>query len=493
MSLRTDVLVQTEGGAVSGYADRGCQVFRGIPFAAAPFGENRFRYPQPVEPWDGVRDGSVRGVGAPQPDAEGDPLNAYFNPDVQGEDCLNLEIWTPDVTATGLPVMVWIHGGGYMTGSGSAPAHSGYSFARDGVVHVGINYRVGIEGFTYLGEGTDNLGLRDQVAALQWIQRNIATFGGDPSQVTIFGQSGGAVAVMQLLAMPASEGLFARAISMSGSSLGSVTTDDALEVTAKISELLGVPADRDSFAAVPVDQMVATTFAMGMDFFAGAERWGARSLMVSPYRAVHGTPSLPEPVLEAAARSTVPLLAGTATNEATGFLELLGVLGGIPETVATTLLGMLGADDTAQAAYRSRAATSDVHLVEAAWTDWAFRIPTFRLAERRTAPTWLYQFTWESPAYPAGLGANHALDVPFMRDDVATLRAIGPVGEQLVAGAPEQLAPKMHADWLRFATTGDPGWPAYEPPRRSTMIYGPHSTLHDDPAQAERLAWEGKR
>jgi para-nitrobenzyl esterase len=241
--------------------------------------------------------------------------------------------------------------------------------------------------------------------------------------------------------------------------------------------------------------MVDTTFAMGMDFFAGPERWGSRSLMISPFRAVHGTPSLPESCLEAAARSTVPLMTGTATNEATGFLELLGFLGGAPAGAADAMLGLLGADEEVQSAYRGapRGATSDVAILEAAWTDWAFRIPTFRLLERRTAPSYLYQFAWESAAYPPGLGSNHAFDVPFMRDDLESLRATNPLGAAILDGAPEELAHRMHADWARFAKTGDPGWPQFDPARRTTMIYDHVSGQQDDPAKAERLAWEGKR
>ena len=135
-------------------------------------------------------------MGVPQARFPGDPFDAYFNPLRQGVDCLTLDVWTPDVTTSGLPVMVWIHGGGFMTGTGSAPAHDGYTFAREGIVHVGINYRLGIDGFTHFADGTDNLGLRDQVAALEWVQRNIAAFGGDPSHVTVFGQSGGAIGVL---------------------------------------------------------------------------------------------------------------------------------------------------------------------------------------------------------------------------------------------------------------------------------------------------------
>lgn len=486
------VNVTIDSGTVSGVRDRGVQRFRGIPFAAAPFGANRFRHPQPVQPWDGVRDATDRGEGAPQPQFPDDPLDRYFNPQVKGEDCLNLDIWTPDAGGAGLPVMVWIHGGGYMTGGGSVPAHDGYTFARDGIVHVGINYRLGVEGFIYLGEGTDNLGLRDQIAALEWVQRNIDRFGGDPSRVTVFGQSAGAVSVMNLLAMPAARGLFARAIAQSGSPLAAVDEPDASQVTTRLAERLGVSPTRDAFVNVPWERTVAETLPMAMDFL-DPTQWGSRSFMVSPYRAVFGTPSMPESPLSAAASSTVPLMTGTTTNEATGFLTALGLLD-MNWLVGRKLLGYLTVDRAIRRAYRGeRRLRRTRDLVEAAWTDWAFRAPTIHLVEDRTAPTHLYEFTWPSPGRPEGIGVDHALEVPFVRDDLQTLHDIGPGGAELIAGAPATLATAMHRAWVDFASTGDPGWPVYDTDNRRTMIFGEASAVADDPHAQERRAWAGKR
>lgn len=486
------VNVTTESGIVSGVRDRGVQRFRAIPFAAAPFGENRFRFPQPVEPWDGVRDAADRGVGAPQPHFPDDPLGRYFNPETQGEDCLNLDVWTPDAGSAGLPVMVWIHGGGYMNGGGSVPAHDGYTFARDGIVHVGINYRLGVEGFIYLGEGTDNLGLRDQIAALEWVQRNIDRFGGDPANVTVFGQSAGAVSVMDLLAMPAARGLFARAIAQSGTPLAAVDLADASQVTNRLAERLGISPTREAFAQVPLERTVAETLPMAVDFL-DVSRWGSRSFMVSPYRAVFGTPSMPEPPLSAAASSTVPLMTGTTTNESTGFLTALGLLE-MNRLVGRKLLGYLGVNREIRRAYRAaRGLRRPRDVVEAAWTDWTFRAPTIHLVETRTAPTHLYEFTWPSPDRPAGIAVDHALEVPFVRDDLQTLHDIGPAGAALISGAPQSLATAMHKAWADFARSGDPGWPAYRTDDRTTMVFGEDSALVNDPHTQERRAWAGKR
>ena len=493
--VQTATVIQTEAGAVSGVEDRGAFRFRGIPFAAAPFGANRLRPPQPAQPWAGVRDTSEFGVGMPQGRFDGDPFDAYFNPLRQGEDSLTVDVWTPDPAASGLPVMVWIHGGGFITGTGSAPAHDGYTFARDGIVHVGLNYRLGIDGFTFFDDGIENLGLLDQLAALEWVQRNIAAFGGDPAKVTIFGQSAGAVAVMDLLALPASRGLFARAIAMSGSPVGSATPAEAMRVTARLAERLGIEPTREAFAAVPLERTIAEIIPMEFEFV-DFRRWGSDSFMVSPFRAVHGTATMPQSPLEAAPASTVPLMTGTMRNEASGFLAALGLLAGIPEENGQQMLGLLGADAAIQRVYREgpRHLASPVELVEAAWTDWAFRMPTIQLVEARTAPSHVYEFLWESPSFPPGLGANHALELPFMRDDLAAMRAVGPAGEELLGpDAPQELATRMHDAFASYARTGDPGWPAYTTADRQTMVFDTVTGLESDPAAQARNAWEAKR
>src|SRR6266566_1041723 len=189
-----DTVVRTQLGAVRGATIEGIAVFKGIPYAASPFGARRFQPPQPVEAWNGVRDALTYGATVAKP-----PYFPPFDvllpePAIAGEDCLNLNIWTPDPGKAGLPVMVWIHGGAFANGTGAIPTYDGSRFARDGVVCVTINYRLGVDGFLFLGQGSANLGLLDQVAALTWVQENIAAFGGDPNNVTIFGQSAGGIA-----------------------------------------------------------------------------------------------------------------------------------------------------------------------------------------------------------------------------------------------------------------------------------------------------------
>jgi carboxylesterase type B len=489
------VQVRTDRGSVSGADVGGAVRFRSIPYAAPPFGANRFRAPQPVAEWDGVRDGTVLGVGAPQGRFDGDPFDAYFNPVRQGEDCLTLDVWTPDPGTSGLPVMVWIHGGGFITGTGSAPAHDGTTFARDGIVHVGINYRLGIEGFISFDDGTENLGLRDQVAALDWVQRNIAAFGGDPANVTVFGQSAGAVAVMDLLVMPSARGLFARAIAMSGPPVVGTDVEGARRVTRRLAERFGVEPTREAFAAIPLERTIAETIPMEFEFV-DWHTWGAEAFTVTPYRAVYGTESLPVSPNTSDAGFEVPLMTGTMRNEASGFLSAIGLMPDIPAVAAQEMQALMGADDAILRSYREgpRHLTTDLELTEAVWTDWAFRIPTLALVEARRAPTHVYEFLWESPSFPPHLGANHAFELPFMRDDLAAMRAAGPAGEAVLgADAPQELATRMHRAFADYARTGRPGWPEYDTTDRSTMVFDTVSGLQQDPAATARQAWEGKR
>src|ERR1700736_5993278 len=248
-----DTVVRTSQGAVRGRTAEGVAIFKGIPYAAPPSGAYRFRPPQPAEPWDGVRDALNYGPTVTKP-----PYFPPFDvllpePAIAGEDCLNLNIWTPDPGKAGLPVMVWIHGGAFANGTGAIATYDGSRFARDGVVCVTINYRLGVDGFLFLGDGTANFGLLDQVAALQWVQENIRAFGGDPARVTIFGESAGAFSVATLLSMPRAKGLFQRAIAQSGAAQHTSSLATAQMVGRNLADKLGVAATMPSIAAVSLD------------------------------------------------------------------------------------------------------------------------------------------------------------------------------------------------------------------------------------------------
>ncbi|WP_439657134.1 carboxylesterase/lipase family protein [Lentzea sp. HUAS TT2] len=489
--------VRTEYGVVEGVESDGLHLFRNVPFAAAPFGVRRFRPPSAPEPWDGVRDGTRPGPAAPQPAGQG-LFGTVYAPPSTGEDCLTVEVCTPDPGAAGLPVMVHIHGGAYVFGAGSAPGYRGQTFARHGIVHVGINYRLGIEGFLYLGDGADNLGLRDQIAALEWVHRNIAAFGGDPGQVTIFGQSGGAVSVFNHLAMPGSRGLFARAIAQSGHPAATVEPDEAMRTTRQIARSLRVPATAEGLRDVPIARTVAATESALARFGRKIVVGDARALLLSPFRAVHGTESLPVScgqLAKTAGASEVPLMTGTVRNEAVEIVTMVSSSAWLAPLVRRGLGSAIGIDRALRDAYRNgpRRITDASALVEASWTDWAFRMPTLRLAAARTAPTWIYEFHWQADSRLPLLGASHGIDLCFVRDDVALVAAAGEDGRELLgAHQPHDLATAMHAAWVQFAKSGDPGWPRYKPRGRATMVFDTRSALVPDAAGAERRAWQNR-
>ncbi|MEV0522012.1 carboxylesterase family protein [Streptomyces sp. NPDC050439] len=492
-----DVQTRLTSGRIRGRAADGYAVFRNIPYARPPVGDLRFAPPQPPPAWDGVRDGTVPGPGCPQPTVPGaDPLDRHLNPATTGEDCLTLEVWTPDPSRflVGLPVMVWIHGGGYAFGAGSAPGYEGSAFARDGVVYVAINYRLNVEGFLPVADRPANLGLRDQVAALTWVRENIAAFGGDPDNVTIFGQSAGGVSVMNLLAMPSARGLFRRAIPQSGVSMTEVSREQAHEATDRLAQLLGVPATVAGFAGADpaATQDAVLQFALEYN---EVERWGAQSFLVSPFRTVLDEDTLPQDIpaaLAAGASADVEVLTGTTRDETIGFLAQRGQLGQLQEGFAEQALKTFNLTQDDLDVYRnaSRPGAQLLELVQAAWTDWAFRIPTLRLLEAHQGPHWAYEFTWQSPALPPGSGAVHALELPFVHDNLAAVPAAsGLLGDE----APQQLATAMHDAWVAFAHGHGPGWDRYDTERRVTMRFDAESGPVDDLAGAERQLWQGIR
>jgi para-nitrobenzyl esterase len=496
--MSTDTIVTVESGAVRGLEVDGLHYYRNIPYAAPPFGARRFLPPQPPEKWDGVRDGTKAGPAVPQPPGQ-EALAELYVPPATGEDCLTLEVWTPDPGTSGLPVAVHIHGGGYTYGAGSLPGYTGKNFARDGVVHVGINYRLGIDGFLFLGEGHDNLGLRDQTAALEWVQRNIAAFGGDPSRVTIFGQSGGAVSVMFQLALPASRGLFAGAIAQSGCSMASVDADEAMRITRQVAKGLRVAPTVAGLSSVPIDRTVKATFSALTRFAGlGLAVGDRRSLLLSPFRGVHGTTTLPSsPAASAGTFPSVPLIAGTALNEMEPLIA--GITQAVPRLAPFVRRGLkraLRLEPDMIAGYRTGPRRIDglAPLVEAAWSDWGFRIPTIRLLEARPEPSWLYEFRWQPEELPANTAAVHAIDLPFVRDDLQAIVDQGAPGVPVFGThPPQELATAMHDAFVAFMTSGDPGWARYDTGERQTMIFDTPTSVVTDAAGVERELWTGRR
>jgi carboxylesterase type B len=500
-----DPVVSTRSGKVRGSVADGVNAFKGIPYAAPPFGANRFKAPQPAQPWDGVRDALAFGPKSPQP-VYPTHVKQLLPPELapSGEDCLNLNVWSPDLGSAGLPVMVWVPGGVYAYhGTGASPWYDGTHFARDGVVCVTINYRVAADGFLYLGDGRDgeaNRGLLDQIAALEWVRENIAAFGGDPGNVTVFGESAGGLSVGTLLSMPRAEGLFRRAIAQSGAAHHVISADSARRVCQRLAETLGVAATREAIASVPVDRLLQAQTELEGDLASHPDpaRWGedvAVSLM--PWQpAVDGdvVPARPIDRIAAGAGAGVDLMVGTNTDEHRLFLVSGGAIDQITPEALAGVVAMYGLPvEATLAAYRAaHPGARPGDLLAAVQTDWWWRVPAIRLADAHAtagaAATYMYEFAWRSPQFDGRLGACHALEIAFVFD------TLGKGTEPLLGTDPPQaLADAMHAAWVAFAADGRPGWPAYDLDRRATLRFDVTPAVVDDPRAAERALWEGVR
>ena len=489
-----DQTLATKYGMLRGQVQDGVASFLGIPYAASPTGARRFQAPVPPEPWDGTRAAIAYGPTPPKPDYPAPFDTIFAEPSIAGDDWLNLNVWTPDPgqpqpAGTGLPVMVWIHGGAFANGNSAIPLYDGHAFARDGVVLVSINYRLGIDGFALLPGAPANRGLLDQIAALEWVRDNISAFGGDPANVTIFGESAGAMSVVTLLAMPMAEGLFTRAIAQSGAAQAAAAPADAALVTAELGRTLGTTVTASSLAQVGLPALITAQAAVRDALAASPDpaRFGA-SIVAStmPFIPVIDGDSLPEHPLTAIAAgrsSSVPLLIGTNSDEFRTFLVPSGMAALATDEVLASMAGAVGATEDVIATYRaSRPGASPGDLLAALLTDRFFLLPAIAVAEAHgPAATYFYEFAWPHPL----VGAGHGLDVPFVFDNLTA------EGAELVAGpdAPQDVAAEMHAAWARFAATGDPGWAAYDASRPVQVFDAGGAAVRSDPRSSERTAW----
>ena len=486
-----ETVVKTASGLVRGEVTDGVASFKGIPYAAPPFGPNRLGPPVKPAAWDGVRDALQYGATVPKPPYP-QPFDALLpEPVIAGEDCLNLNVWTPDPGAARLPVMVWIHGGAFVNGSGAVPQYAGDRFARDGVVCVTINYRLGAEGFLWLDDGVGNRGILDQLAALEWVQDNIAAFGGDPDNVTIFGESAGGMSVTTLLSAARAEGLFGRAIPQSGAGHHVLSVDTARLVTAELSRRLEVAPTREGMASVAADRLVAAQRELSGEIALNPDptRWREIAVNLMAFEPVVDGDLLsarPVDAVAGGAGRAVDLLVGTNRDEHRLFLLPNGLMDKTDDATLSFVAGALGLNAAGLATYGSGPAGERFAAV---LTDWFFRIPAIRLAEAHQGTSYMYEFAWGSPLYEGRLGACHALEIGFVFD---TLDSKG--GDALFGpGAPTTLATTMHKAWVDFATTGQPGWQPYDSETRPTMTFDVDSAVVDDPRAAVRRAWDGAR
>lgn len=495
MSTATSIIADTTAGAVQGVRTGGVVAFLGVPYAAAPVGERRFRAPEPVAPWAGVREAVTHGPTAPMPGYP-PPFDALLpNPVVAGDEYLNLSVWTPDPGARGLPVLVWIHGGAFVNGSSAVPLTDGSAFARDGVVTVAVNYRLGAEGFALLPDAPPNRGLLDQVAALEWVRDNVAAFGGDPDTVTVAGESAGAMSIGALLAMPRAAGLFRRAVLQSGAAHHTLSSSTASRVTDFVAAELGVPGTAAAWRDVPSERVLAAQNALGRVLQRpDPARWGEIVVNLMPFEPVVDGDVLPAPPpqsIAAGSAAGVDVLVGANRHEYRLFFVPTGIADKVDEAMLAAVAAGYRLPEAALARYRSASpgAPPGTVLSEIA-TDWFYRMPALRLAES-VPGSHVYEFGWETPV--GGLGACHGLEVPFVFDTLGAPGVPALVGPE----PPQALADAVHRAWVAFATTGDPGWPAYTLDRRAVARFGsgtdPAVEVVDDPRGDLRELWDGIR
>ncbi len=504
MENSKEAIVETRAGSIEGVFKEGLYVFKGIPYAAPPLGELRWLPPRPVQPWEGVRQAREFGAVAPQNPLLESGIEALSIEGPQDEDCLYLNIWTPGLDSGRRPVMVWIHGGAFIIGAGSQSVYNGHSLARRGsTVIVTMNYRLGALGFMNLKEvtggkipATGNEGLLDQVAALQWVQDNITSFGGNPDNITVFGESAGGMSIGCLLAMPAARGKFQKAVLESGAANTVGALEEAADITRQYLEILGTnPDDIDSLRSLSVKQLLSAQQELGDKIREATHR-------ITPFQPlVDGDviPELPIDAIKKGSARDIKVLAGTNLEE----MRLFGVMD--PGLINLDEAGMVkrleelipakhvaGLIKTYQEARKNRGdATGPSELLMAIQTDMMFRMPAVRLVEGQCdngQRAYNYLFTWKSPVMGGILGACHALEMGFV---------FGEYDDTFCGSGPEAdaLSRCIQEAWLSFARTGDPTceaigtWPPYCD-KRATMILDKECRIEEAPYEEERGAWD---
>jgi para-nitrobenzyl esterase len=451
-------VVTLTAGAVEGVETGGIRRFLGIRYAEPPFGERRFAAPVPAASWQGLRDATRFGATAPQSPYQGDTAALLASVEIPGEDILTVNVWAP-TDADRAPVVVWVHGGSLERGTGALEGYDGSAFARDGVVFVSMNYRLGSEGFSVLDGVPRNLGLLDVIAATEWVFREIAAFGGDPGRVTLMGESAGGALVAAAMTTPSIGPRAHGAIIQSGP-LDASPPARAGRVTRAIAKQLGLPATREAFLTVDPQRLVEARLAQ-------AKR--SSPLSGAGFALALDEATLPRSPEEGLADAASPLLIGTNTDEYRLWLTpaALAALG----PVKVTLAGLL-ARIPARAIRAARDAGSPgAEALGQAVSDKILRAPATRVARRRTAPTFVYEFAWQSPV--RDLRAAHAVEIAFAFGRLDTPDAVALSGTT----APRSLADEMHGAWLAFIRTGDPGWPEFGGERATRVFDAVSATL----------------
>jgi para-nitrobenzyl esterase len=496
------VIVDTTAGKVQGLGKHGVLQFRGVPYASA----ERFGPSRPTEGWVGIRDATAFGSMAHQNPS---PLEALLGVQGQGgdEDCLVVNVYTPAVDDAARPVMVWIHGGAFVAGSGHVPWYNGSNLARlHDVVVVTLNYRLGALGFLHLGHldpafaGSGSNGIGDQIQALRWVRDNIAAFGGDPTNVTIFGESAGGMSVSTLLGTPAAAGLFRGAIAQSGAAAHAHDTSTAAWVTERFLAAAGLsPASADALLTLPTDDILRAQATVDAEVLGGAGP-GIGRLAFQPVVDGALIPRPPLDAIRAGRAAGIDLVTGTTADEWNLFQLQARSNGGVSDARLLRRLARVVGDDRVDdtlAVYREARPAADLDaLFCAVMTDWVFRMPAIRLAEAQAVHgprVSMYRFDYPSRAFGGVLGACHAIDVPF------AFANLDRRGVELILGGVDdttrRLADRMSRAWTNAARTGSPEhdelpWPAYDAERRATCLLDRGVAVVDDPAGEARRLWD---
>ena len=502
------VVVDTADGRVQGVNERGVAAFKGIPYAAPPLGERRFRPPQKVEPWTGVRDARRYGNMAIQaPNAlnlppELLPMVPLYGSEPCDEDCLTLNVWTSGVSGATRPVLLWCHGGGFLTGSGSSAWYDGGNLCRlDDVVVVTFNHRLGALGYLHLEdiapgfEGAGTAGIRDIVAVLEWVKANIAQFGGDPRNVTIFGESGGGAKVSVLMALPAAKGLFHKAIIQSGPAVQMANREDGTRTARQFLDVLGLdPARAGELRRLPPQKLLAAQAtvqaSVSAGTFADRRRFGFNPVIDGSF--FPGGPFAP---VAPNVSAPIPLMIGTNKDEMTLFHgHRPWVTDATFENLPAALQSFLGERPAAPVIAAYRAAQPEMDAAQIGLNivgDLGVRGLSLAIAERKlaqnAADVFVYLFAWETPVLGGRLRSCHTLEIPFVFDTLDGAALTGSDPARLPLGK------TMARAWIDFARHGKPGWPAYSTSGRATMVFDTVCRVENDPYAAERKVWEEKQ
>jgi para-nitrobenzyl esterase len=465
-----DLVVPTTSGRIRGRRTASARVFLGVPYAAPPTGTLRFAAPRPHPSWTGIRDAARQGPTAPQP-PRGRlgrlDLSPFFGGGWKpGDDYLTLNVWTPLEPEARAPVIVFVHCGAFIAGSTRGPVYDGAGFARDGVVLVTVNYRLGIPGFLHLPDAPDNRGRLDVIAALRWVQDNISRFGGNPGNVTLAGQSAGAMIVASIVGAPDAQHSYRRAIVQSGSGTAAFTHEQAGTVSAAVGRELGVEPTAAGLADLSDEHLVSVLPSL-TDLDLATEDAHDPLGGITPFGLV--LDRQPADAVADRGASGTDLLIGSNRDESSLYLAPFRDLRDSTEAdLHVTAARFHPEPGHLVAAYRTaRPSASIAELHVALLGDGMFGVGTRRYADAHAqtgdARTFVYEFTWRPDALDGQLGSCHLMELPFVFDNADLPALHGPDALLGTQPPPDDLAARVHAAWVRFAAQGDPGWPPYSP------------------------------